>query len=804
VTETSTSAGYFKASPATLTDLDGDGKLDVVAVSIRGRTFLSTGQSSAFKNRSSIYVWELDAPPPTRDAPWSEFQRSPLNNAYLPTPEAKPLPPKLLTIPDQIVAVGQPFTPIDLGEYLEFPGLVISNLTWSATGQVALRVEIDSNSVARIFPPTPDWQGLERITFSVTDHVGFIRSTNVLFEARLNFFPPVTVADQAAIDEDSTALIDVLINDLNPTPGALTILSVGRPAHGKALLQPDGRVLYSPNTNFSGADSFSYVVQNQAGARAIGLVNVVVRPVNDTPTAKDDRALTIEDRAVTIDVLANDEDVDGDQLQLLDLTQPTNGVATITAQKKILFQPQAGLNGTNVFTYRMTDGKSPVQTARVTVVVRAANTAPTARGQNLVMNRNSTKDIFYLGDDIDGDALSFRIIRGPQHAELFSYPTFGSFTPHKGYFGTDFFSYKASDGFLESEEAFVNIIITDANNPPTPSNLTLTTRINRSLNIGLSAVDLDDDPVTFALLTQPRNGSLSGSGSNYIYRPNPGLLGTDDFKFIATDGRASATGKVSIEITDKNTAPGANPKFVKITPNSPVAVKLTGADSESDPLAFALLSFPKHGGLTGVAPNLTYTPNQDYIGPDRFRFNVSDGEFTSDPAAVTFAIAPKNAVPTSPNQTITIYTSGPSPLNLDARDSDGDPIQCVILRGPRTGLLTGGGTSFVYTPNNNFLGADTFTYKAWDGHNFGNEAIVRVERSFDPPPPVPPRFQTIQLSAGGLLQLSLTNQLGQAYRLESSTNLSNWITVSNVVSPGNFLFSTLTTNQQIYYRAINQ
>lgn len=797
--EGASSPGYFKAGPATITDLDGNGKMDIVATSVRDRTYVPIGQSASFKNRSTLYAWELDVPAAPTLPSWTEFNHGANNNSFLPTPKPPPQPPEILPIPSQIVAIGQPFPPLPLDQYLLFPGEVIPGLRWSASGASALTVQISATHVAVVTPPGPTWEGIETITFTVTDDATFTRSVQVVFEARRNFIPPVANPDEVTVAEDTAIQISVLANDENPLAGSLRVVGVSNPLHGTATLD-NGLVSYLANTNYFGDDSFAYVVENDSGARAFGSVTVHVTPVNDLPSATDDRTLTFEDRSVLIDVLANDKDADDDALVIVNVGSATDGTVSL-ADNKILFQPNAGFNGTNAFHYSVSDGKAPAQQARVVVMVRPLNNAPVAKPQSVVMNRNTSKDIVYLADDLEGDPVTFRVIRGPAHGELFSYPTLGGYTPHKGYSGTDSFTYKASDGFLESGEATVDITILATNNPPVASPLNLMTRINQAVSITLTATDYDDDPVTFQVVTQPTHGLLVGSGSNYIYTPHLNFLGKDEFTYTISDGAAETTGKVSIETTDKNTAPGANVKFVKTTPNTPVTIVLSGADAESNPLTFALTSQPKHGTLEGDTPYLLFTPQKDYVGPDRLRFTVSDGEFTSDPAPVTISIAPKNTLPTSANQIVTIPRGGPGVIQLDARDADLDPLLAVILKGPRSGRLFGNGTLFTYIPNNN-LSFDTFTYRPWDGRNFGPEAQVRIEQSSTPPVPEP-RFSSVNLTAAGLFELTFTNQFGKPFRIESSPDLRAWNVLTNITSSsGSFRFSAPPTEAQVYYRAI--
>ena len=791
--------GFFKSSPLTITDLDGNGKMDVIGASIRDFTYVQLGQKAVNKSRSSIYAWEFDVAAAQKNPSWLEFQHGIDNNGYLPTPKPPPQPPTIASIDDQIVAVGQPFPPLPLDEFLVFPGERIPNLQWSVTGQKDLQVAIDAEHIAHITAPSPVWENSETLIFTVTDGATFVQTINVLFAARLNFLPPVAVADVVTVAEDEPIEINVLANDQNPIAGPLRLTSVSFPLHGKASISPEGKAIYRGDTNYFGEDNFTYVVQNDSGAKAFGAVTINVTPVNDVPVPADDRSFTFEDRPVTIDVLLNDKDADGDALSIVSLSAPENGKASLI-NNKIVYTPDSGFNGTNVFFYAITDGKSAPQQGKITIVVRASNNAPVAKPQSVVLNRNTTKDIFYLADDLDGDPVTFRIIRAPAHGELFSYPTLGSYSPHKGYFGTDSFTYKASDGFLESGEATVDITILNTNNPPTANSLSLMTRVNQAVSITLTATDLDDDPVTFQILTNPAHGILAGSGSNYVYTPKLDYLGKDEFTYTISDGMSETQGKVSLETTDKNTAPGANVKFVKTTPNTPVTIVLTGSDSESNPLTFDLTSSPKHGSLFGDAPYLTYTPTTDYIGPDRFRFTVSDGEFTSDPAAVTIAIAPKNTLPASTNQTVTIPVGGPGYIKLSVGDADGDPIEVVILKGPRNGRLFGSGTFFTYIPNNNF-GVDVFTYKPWDGRNFGAEAQVRIEQGVVAP--TPPSFDSLKLLESGDFQLGVTTQFGAAFRIESSTNFANWNILTNVAtSSGRFFFNAPATNSQVFYRAV--
>src|SRR3546814_10858100 len=123
--------------------------------------------------------------------------------------------------------------------------------------------------------------------------------------------------------EDSALVIDVLGNDSSPGGGALTVAAVTQGANGSVTINPDNSLTYTPAPDFFGTDSFAYTVSDDAGS-ATATVSVTVTPLPDSPVAQDDEAVTTIDTPVSIDVLGNDDDPDGDPLMVDGFTQPTN------------------------------------------------------------------------------------------------------------------------------------------------------------------------------------------------------------------------------------------------------------------------------------------------------------------------------------------------------------------------------------------------------------------------------------------------------------------------------------------------
>ena len=144
---------------------------------------------------------------------------------------------------------------------------------------------------------------------------------------------PVAANDSAATLEDTAVMIDVLANDNDVDGDTLQINSVlaREPSNGTVTLS-NGTFTYTPDANFNGEDSFVYSISDGNGGTADATVLISVEAVNDAPVANNDNVTTLEDTAVTIEVLANDSDVDGDALQVNSalVSDPSDGTVTFS------------------------------------------------------------------------------------------------------------------------------------------------------------------------------------------------------------------------------------------------------------------------------------------------------------------------------------------------------------------------------------------------------------------------------------------------------------------------------------------
>ncbi len=165
--------------------------------------------------------------------------------------------------------------------------------------------------------------------------------------------PPSAANDSANGNEDSAITINALDNDSDPDGQTLSITAVGSAANGTTSTN-GSTITYTPNTDFSGSNSFSYTVSDGAGGSATATVNIVVNPVNDAPTAVNDSVSVSTNGTVTISVLLNDSDKEGSPLSLVSVGSANKGSVSISGSSVIYTAGKK--RGNDTVTYTVSDG----------------------------------------------------------------------------------------------------------------------------------------------------------------------------------------------------------------------------------------------------------------------------------------------------------------------------------------------------------------------------------------------------------------------------------------------------------------
>src|SRR5262249_40385212 len=174
-------------------------------------------------------------------------------------------------------------------------------------------------------------------SYTVDDGNGGADSQTIALDVTPVNDAPVAQDDAYATNEDAPlgvpAGAGLLIGDTDGDTDGLTVIGFTRPANGTVAVAPDGSLLYTPNSNFNGADSFTYTVSDGHGGSASGTVTVTVTPVNDAPVASDDNYNATEGVTLVVPAFlgvgANDSDLDGDTLTFAVDTPPANGAVAL-------------------------------------------------------------------------------------------------------------------------------------------------------------------------------------------------------------------------------------------------------------------------------------------------------------------------------------------------------------------------------------------------------------------------------------------------------------------------------------------
>ena len=650
-------------------------------------------------------------------------------------------------------------TPVGQVLTVDAPGVLANDTDVEGDTLTAVLVSQPANGAVTLNPdgsftytPNGGFNGIDTFTYRANDGAADGNVATVTITVNTN---PLAVADAYSIDEDGTLLVlapGVLENDSDIDGNTLTAILVQGTQHGVMSLQPNGLFTYQPNPNFHGTDSFTYQASDGFGLSNIATVVITVNPVNDPPVAGNDSYTMEAGTTLTMPapgVLENDSDVDGDPLTAVLVGSTPNGTLTLNSDGSFTYTPNEGFIGVDVFTYVASDGQLQSEVATVQITVTGINTAPVAQPDAYTtpvgaMTVIAAPGVLANDSDADGDTLTAVLISGPSNGTLTLNPD-GSFiyTPNEGFNGIDSFTYRANDGAAFSNDAVVTITV---NTAPVAADDAFTTDEDTTLVVDAPGVvgndsDVDGNPLTAVLVSGPSNGTLTlNADGSFTYVPNADFHGTDSFTYAASDGLAQSNpATVVITVNAVNDAPVAVDDAFSVQSGSTLSVVAPGvlandSDVEGDALVALLVSGPGNGTLE-LNPNgsFVYIPNPGFVGADSFTYVASDGQLQSNTAMVLITVsAAANTAPVTVGDSYTtpggveLTVAAPGVLANDS-DADGDTLTAVLVSGPAHGTLTlNADGSFTYVPNAGFNGIDAFTYRANDGTDDGNEAVVTI------------------------------------------------------------------------------
>ncbi|GAB2595224.1 hypothetical protein Aab01nite_26210 [Paractinoplanes abujensis] len=507
--------------------------------------------------------------------------------------------------------------------------LSISTVGTPAKGTVTLNAD---GTVG--YRPNALTTGTDTFDYVLTDDLGLTDTgtVTIVIDAL-----PTAAPDTVATKGGTAVDIEVVGNDTDPEGAALTLVSAGTPANGTAVVV-NGKVRYTPNTGFSGTDTFSYVVRDAAGNTVTGTVTVTV--ANTAPTAADDAAAVLAGKQVDVDVLANDTDPNtGQTLTVTAVGTPAHGTATIV-NGQIRYRAAADFTGTDTFIYTISDGKGGTAEARVTVTVSSGAAVAVPDGRTTPYDKAITVPV--LANDLDPDrTLTLSSVTSPDHGTAVIDGKGIRYTPPAGFTGVATFSYTAVDGDGNHTSTTVTITV---GAPPVVPDKALTAKPGQAVRIALPTTDEHGVPVTVTSIGRPKHGTATLNADGTVtYIAAAGFSGTDTFTYSAVDADGNvAEGTITIKVAGTNTKPVAKNDTVSVGAGDSVVISplKNDTDANGDKLTVVKIGKPKHGtAVLNEDGTVTYAPNKSYVGGvDSFPYTISDGHGGTSTAIITVTV----------------------------------------------------------------------------------------------------------------------------------------------------------------------
>ena len=527
-------------------------------------------------------------------------------------------------------------------------------LTVTGAGPAAHGTITVNGSGGAVYTPDPAYAGPDSFSYTVDDgHGGTATATVTLTVSNQ---PPTANADTATLPFDTALDIAVLANDTDPNNDALTVSGVTAPAHGTATVLPSGDIHYAPTAGYIGADSFTYTANDGHGGTSTATVTIAV--IDQSPVANGDSAIAtgLAGSPVTVDVLANDTDPDGDPLTLVSVGAPAHGSASIVAGK-IVYTPSATYVGPDSFTYTIADGHGLTSSASVSVDVQNRNPVTSPDTLLALVGIAATVDVVANDTDPDSETLSLLSV-DPTTANGGTVTIVGGvaqYTSAAAFTGTDTFSYVVTDP--RGGTAVGTVTVTVGSSAIAANGRTASTATNTPVAINLlsGVTDPGGHPVSVDSAGPAAHGTVSLDASgNATYTPTAGFAGADSYSYTVSDTfGGSATATVTVTVANANPVPVDDSASVLMGNATTVDVlandtdpNIPGTSQALDVSSANLVSGTATVSVT--AGGVHVVPGFAFIGDVVVQYTVNDGAGGSATAQLTVHVTSPFIPPVTP------------------------------------------------------------------------------------------------------------------------------------------------------------
>ena len=313
------------------------------------------------------------------------------------------------------------------------------------------------------------------------------------------------------------------------------------------------------------SDQFLYTVSDGSALSNAGTVTLLVGQANTRPIAENLMVTTEEDQAIESVLQGSDADRNALTYTIVDAAEHGQINITNSATGEFRYTPENNYNGTDRFTYKVNDGAKDSNTATVTLTINPINDPPVAHQAGPVsVQEDQSQEIQLSADDIDSTGLTYSLVNNGRlgSAEVINAQSgVIRYQPLVNVNGRDELQFKVNDGELDSTSARIIIDITPVDDGVIAVDDSFSSDEDQSYQGELNFIDVDQDTLTFSIISQTSLGQIALTDSNrgtFTYTPQLNANGNDQFQFQVSDGRnTSNTATVNITLNPVNDAPEA-------------------------------------------------------------------------------------------------------------------------------------------------------------------------------------------------------------------------------------------------------
>ncbi|EJF07348.1 NHL repeat protein, partial [Thiovulum sp. ES] len=627
--------------------------------------------------------------------------------------------------------------------------LAFAEINWTnpITSSVWSNEEFDFNVTNAMSISTP--QEIAEITVTLKNDYSTVTEEFNITVLNINHLPDIKVSNYEIMNEDTEITIPFTFTDEDDDTVTATVKT--EPSEGKVTVSGQN-IIFKPSLNANGEDGFTLTFKDGGGYEEDFDFTIDVDPVNDDPVISVETSInTNEDTLIT--KIATLLDIDGDTVSISEKTAPTNGTVSIT-NSQITYTPNGNFFGKDSFVLSFTDGTETIDKT-FDVTVNAINDKPSITMQSSTgVDEDKDVTIGFTYFDVENETVTAIEKTAPTNGTISIDGQNITYTPNENFFGQDSVTLTFSDG-ENTEDQTLNINVNSVNDVPTFTNLLPDLELDedfRDFNLTMITTDVETPTDQLILNALSLNTNLIKTkidGNELEIRVEPNQFGTAIIIYEVSDDEDITRESFEIVVNSVNDIPVFETNLSSEKAKSfqedigILNFEINISDIEGSDLNISVES--NNSDLIAISESWTNSISQGDWSDASFEFNLTtlpnmygtlevnvslhDGE---DENIQTFYIEIEavNDEPTiSVKQAIIVTEDIEKTNSFSYTDIDNDEVVATLKDTPSNGSVSISGSSFTYTPDENFFGSDSFvlTFSDQNGYEVDKNFNVDIE-----------------------------------------------------------------------------